>query len=78
MIFREMPKIYDDQPIYGASAEAFTFIITQDGPNEFTASAKVKGATPFDNTRHDLGGFAAHKTFDEAKAACEKFLKERH
>ena len=77
MKFKQLPQVYEDQKLYGAVAGAFTFIISEDGLDGFTASAKVKGATPFDGTRHDLGGYAAHRTFDEAKAACEQFYRNR-
>ena len=78
MKFLMLPRVYPKQPIWGVAKGPFTFVITQDEPAGFTASAKVVGALKFDGTRHDLGGYAAHKTFDEAKTACKQFYKERN
>lgn len=78
MKFVPLQRVFPDQPLYGAIKGAFTFVISQDGDDGFTASAKVKGATPFDGTRHDLGGYAAHKSFTEAQQACELFYRNRN
>jgi len=78
MKFRPLPRVFPDQPIYGAAKGAFTFIITKDEDDGYTASAKVKGSTRFDGTRHDLGGYAAYKSFTEAETACNKFYRERN
>jgi hypothetical protein len=75
MQFAELPRVFPDQPLWGAVSRNFTFIISQDEPGGFTASVK---AHPFDRTRHDLGGFCAHKSFEAAKEACKKFLRERN
>ena len=70
--------MFPDKKLYGAAKGAFTFIISEDGDEGFTASAKVQGATPFDGTRHDLGGYCAHKTLVDAQAACEQFYRNRN
>lgn len=75
--FIALPRVYQDQPVYGAAKGAFTFVVTED-PDGFSASVKIKGATPFDGTRHDLGGYAAHKTFVAAQKACEDFYRNRN
>lgn len=56
---------------------AFTFIITCDNEG-YTASAKLKGALPFDGTRHDLGGYGAHATLAAAEKACRDFYRNRN
>lgn len=78
MKFVPMRRVNPDQPIYGALEGAFTFVITDERADGFTASAKVLGASPFDGTRYDLGGYGAHKTFEAAKAACEQFYRARN
>lgn len=78
MKFHAMPRVFPDQPIYGVAKGAFTFVITEDEPGKYTASVKVKGSTPFDGTRHDLGGFCAHQSFVAAQQACEQFYKRRN
>lgn len=70
--------MFPEQPIWGALQSPFTFIITQDAPDGFSASVKQLGAKPHDGTRYDLGGFCGHKTYASAVAACEKFFKERN
>lgn len=74
MKFVELPRVYSDQPLFGAAKGAFTFIISED-EDCFTASAKVRGSTQFDGSRHDLG---AHKTFTAATQACEDFYRNRN
>lgn len=78
MKFQTLPRVFGDQPLYGAAKGPFTFIISEDEPEGFTASVKVKGATPFDGSRHDLGGYCAHNSLNAAKQACEKFYRERN
>lgn len=78
MKFQALPRVYPDQPLYGAKAGVFTFVISQDEENGYTASAKVVGATPFDGTRHDLGGYCAHKSFTEAEETCKQFYRNRN
>ncbi len=78
MRFVELPPVLPNQDIFGAAKGAFTFIITHDRPDGFTASVKVKGATPYDGTRHDLGGYAAYKTFTDAETACNTFYRHRN
>lgn len=78
MRFIELPRVYPDQPLWGAHKGAFTFVITEDAPHGFSASVKVKGATAFDGTRTDLGGFCGHETLTAAKWACEQFYRQRH
>ena len=78
MQFAELPRVFPDQPLWGAASGNLTFVISQDEPEGFTASVKVLGALPFDGTRYDLGGLCAHKTLEEAKEACKKFLRERN
>ncbi len=73
--FTEMKRIYDDQPVFGAAKGNFTFVITEDEPGKYTASAKVAGAIPFDGTRHDLGGYCAHGSFLSAVDACKEFYR---
>lgn len=79
MRFRPLPRFFEDQPIWGSSSGRFTFVITQDELNGFTASVKVKSAVPFDGSCHDLGGYCAHKSFVSAERACLQFLHDnRH
>jgi hypothetical protein len=78
MRFEALPRAFPEQPIWGARSRALTFIITQDEPDGYTASAKVVGALPFDRSRLDLGGYCAHRTFAAAVDACKKFAKQRH
>lgn len=75
--FVTLPRVFPNQPIWGAARIPFTFVITQDAPDGFTASMKVLGDKPFDGNRKDLGGFCAHKSYDEAVAACEKIYRNR-
>jgi hypothetical protein len=75
--FKEMPPIFPDQPLWGAKTNSYTFIITKD-PDGYSASVKAIDAKPFDNVRHDLGGYAAHQTLEAAKAACEAFLVKKN
>jgi len=77
MRFNRMPSVFPGQALYGASGGGFTFIISDDRPDGFTASAKIAGATPFDGKRNDLGGFAAHRSLAAAEEACEQFLRKR-
>ena len=72
-----MSEMFPGQERWGAVKGAFTFIITFDGEG-YTASAKVIGATPFDGTRHDLGGFCAHNSYCAAEKACNDFYRNRN
>jgi hypothetical protein len=77
MKFRPLPKVFPDQDIWGAAKGAFTFVITRDSEG-YTASAKIVGATPFDDTKHDLiGGYGAHATWAAAENACKDFYRNR-
>lgn len=71
--FKPRPRVFPDQPVWGALACGYTFIITHDD-DAFTASAKAVGAKPFDATRHDLG---KHPSFDAAQQACVDFAYRR-
>jgi hypothetical protein len=74
MDFKPIPRVSEDQPLWGARAGRFTFVISQDQPSGFTASAKDHGSVPFE--RIELGGYCAHKSFVAAVVACERFWSE--
>ena len=78
MKFQRMTKLFPGQERWGCVNGAFTFVITRDEPDGFTASAKVMGTSPFDGTRHDLGGYCAHKSFSDAEKACRDFYRNRN
>ncbi len=77
MKFVRIPSMFLDMPLFGAQKGKFTFVISQDAPEAFSASVKHRGAKAFDGTLGTLG-YRSFKTFDEAKTACEKFLNDRH
>lgn len=77
MNFVRIPSPFLDMPLFGAQEGQFTFIISQDDNDAFSASVKHRGAKAFDGTLGELG-YRSFKTFDEAKAACEKFINDRH
>ena len=72
MMFKPVPRVFPDMPMWQAVEGTFTFVISRDDAygGVFAASAKPAGAVPFDNKRLDLGEFT---TFKDAVAACEKF-----
>ncbi len=72
MNFQPLPQLFPDQQLWGAQEGVFTFVISKDEEG-FTASVKVLRAQ-----KHDLGGYCAHRSLDDAKAACLKFLKEKN
>jgi hypothetical protein len=72
MDFIPIPRVVEDQPLWGARAGQFTFVISQDQPSGFTASAKVRESVE----RIELGGYCAYKSFVAAVAACERFWRE--
>lgn len=76
--FNDLPMLVQDMKVWGAKSGSFTFVISLDEKlgSDYSASVRTVGAKPFDSSRCDLG-YNAFKTFDEAKAACEKFLKEK-
>lgn len=77
MKFSSLPRVFPEQPLWGAVEPPFTFVISQD-EDGFTASVKTLGAVPADGSRHDLGGYCAHKTLDAAKEVCEAFLRKKN
>jgi hypothetical protein len=71
MIFFPMPSAVPGFMTWGAMRDGMTFVISKDeDTGEIIASVKVAGATPFDDTRHDLGTF---KIIDDAIRACREF-----
>jgi hypothetical protein len=74
MDFVPIPRRSEDRPLWGARAGRFTFVISQDQPNGFTASAKVHGSVE----RIELGRSCAYKSFLAAVAARERFWRENH
>jgi hypothetical protein len=77
MKFVQLPRLFPDQPLWGAVSGPFTFVISQD-EDGFSASVKIIGAIPNDGSRHDLGGgYCAHKNLADAQEACRAFLKNR-
>jgi len=77
MKFVAVPSPFDDMQLFGAKHGLFTFVISHDSGGMFSASVKAKGSKPFDGQRTDLG-YRTFKSFDEAKAACEKFINDRN
>jgi hypothetical protein len=77
MKFKRLPSIFQGQEIWGCVRGSFTFIITKDR-GKFSASTKVYGSSAFDGSRHDLGGFGAHNSFEEAANACKSFYRNRN
>jgi hypothetical protein len=80
MKFQRMPSIFPGQSMWGCREGSFTFIITDDGPAGFSASAKIVGtasSSALGSSRHDLGGFGAHKSLASAEKACRDFYRNR-
>jgi hypothetical protein len=73
MKFEPLPRLFPDQPLWGAIGGPFTFVISRD-EDGFTATAK----TAVGDRQHEIGGYCAHKTLAEAQAACRHFLKNRN
>lgn len=71
--FKELPRVYPQQRIWGCIACGHTFVITEED-GRFSASAKCGPRTPHDGKRIDLGEFEAYASFDEAQQACVNFI----
>ena len=76
--FKEVPTPVQGMKVWRSESGSLTFVISLDEglDTDYSASVKIVGAKTFDGSRCDLG-YNAFKTFDEAKAACEKFMKEK-
>ena len=68
--FKEMPRLFPQQRMWGCATPRYTFIITEEG-GKFSASAKLGGK----GSRIDLGGgFEAFDSWDAAQQSCVDLL----
>jgi hypothetical protein len=76
MKFVKIDSIFQKQRLWRAVEAPFTFVVSKEVEEDFfRASAKAIAAKPFDGSRMDIG--QEHKTFDDAKKACEQFYTQR-
>lgn len=76
LVFSPIPRLFPNQPLWGALGGRYSFVISQDRADGFTASAKEHPSVPFVGKRIDLGGYCGHESFESAKAACEDWLEK--
>ena len=69
--FYTMPNIFGLH-VWGCTTPQYTFVITED-VDRFSALVKDKA----EGDCIELGGFAAHSNFEEARQACVNFLIAR-
>ena len=68
--FKELPRVFPQQRIWGCVACDHTFVITEEN-GRFSASTKYRGI----GKRIDLGaGFEAFSSFDEAQQVCVDYI----
>lgn len=75
MHFSDMPRVFKDQPLWGAEEGGYSFIISFERGLGYRASVKPIGAVPFDGKINFIGEH--YRRFGAAMWACEQWLKEQ-